>query len=200
MKNVILAIILISQLLSCQSGRKSKGKLTSHGNEGNANHSRKDISKSFSCIYLKGTSIQGDTDECTCFLRNDTIILNTGGMLLGGTAFNLSITKDTFISTIDHFVDSDFKTYKLDKDDTALHVGISLPAVFQKMHLDSRPKFELDETISGWVSIKSKSYYHLMEKETTGKNHTQGSDGFYLKKDSDDVRFFFKCKVGMDLE
>ena len=199
MKNIITTIIIIFFLPACHSEQKSKEKSTSKAVESTRKlYANEDFKNNFSRIYVKGTSIQGDSDDCYSYLRNDTIYLTTGGMLFGCTAFNLTITRDTCIASIDHFVDADIRVYTLNRDDTVLQAGIIVPAKYQKIHLDSQPKFTLGEKISGSVSIKSKSYYGLSEIDTSSDPRIPHKQGFYLKKDSDDVRFTFKCTVGKE--
>ncbi|HEY9702264.1 MAG TPA: hypothetical protein V6C58_07445, partial [Allocoleopsis sp.] len=109
-----------------------------------------------------------DDKALDCFtlstIKNDTISIvgYMNGML--GYGFNLKLIGDTCI--IVSFALSDGEIYKRSPSDKNYTDFIELPGTAQKVVLSKKPLFKKGEVITGYVRLKSETFYY---KDLEGK-------------------------------
>ena len=92
-------------------------------------------------------------------IKNDTIhIIGFAGMF-AGFGFYLDLFKDS--CTITHLAKSDAEFYKLNKSDTALTFGLSVPCPYKNLTLVNKPTFKEGEIIEGIIELTSSDYWEV---------------------------------------
>ena len=92
-------------------------------------------------------------------IKNDTIhIIGFAGMF-AGFGFYLDLFNDS--CTITHLAKSDTEIYKLNKSDTTLSIGLSVPCLQKSLLLVSKPIFKEGEVIEGIIELTSQDYWEL---------------------------------------
>ena len=92
-------------------------------------------------------------------IKNDTIhIIGFAGMFVG-FGFYLDFFKDS--CTITHLAKSDAEIYKMNKSDTTLTFGLSVPCPHKTLTLVNKPTFKEGEIIEGIIELTSQDYWEV---------------------------------------
>jgi len=92
-------------------------------------------------------------------IKNDTIhIIGFAGMF-AGFGFYLDLFKDS--CTITHLAKSDAEIYKLNKSDTTLTFGLSVPCPYKTLTLVNKPTFKEGEIIEGIIELTSQDFWEV---------------------------------------
>ena len=92
-------------------------------------------------------------------IKKDTIhIIGFAGMF-AGFGFYLDLFKDS--CSITHLAKSDAEIYKMNKSDTILTFGLSVPCPQKNLTLVNKPTFKEGEIIEGILELTSQDYWEV---------------------------------------
>jgi hypothetical protein len=137
------------------------------------------IPKNFAQMVI--TSFKNDTIEkyelskrvglpaqCTCMLRNDSLLINLTVGFFSGFGNTISIKENRFTSNYFEYMD-DMSTLKLNLLDSAGREYINLPNKTQELKLERILKFQNDEEVTGILTATSGNFYEINYKGDADK-------------------------------
>jgi len=92
-------------------------------------------------------------------MKKDTIHIIGFSGIFSGFGFYLALCKDS--CSIKHFVKSDAEIYKMNKSDTTLTFGLSIPCLQKSLTLVKKPTFKEGEIIEGILELTSQDYWEV---------------------------------------